>query len=178
MNVRRYYVPNAVVFITQVVDHRIPIFQHAPFIEQLRINLRNVQALHPFVMMGYIFLPEHFHLMFRPTGKSTFSNIMQSLKRNFTLDYKKLIGVNGPMKFWQKGFWDHVIRDEIDFERHLDYIHYNPVRHQLVDRPEAWPHSSFCHWQQRQAYPERWGWSLSHSITQHNWERAEEDNLT
>lgn len=63
MNIRRYYVPNAVIFITQVVDRRIPIFHHAQFVEQLRINLRTVQTFHPFAMVGYVFLPEHFHLM-------------------------------------------------------------------------------------------------------------------
>lgn len=50
------------------------------------------------------------------------------------------------MKFWQKGFWDHVIRDEADFQRHLDYIHYNPVKHGLVQRPEDWPYSSYSAW--------------------------------
>jgi putative transposase len=177
MNIRRYYVPNAIVFITQVVDRRIPIFQHARFVEQLRTTMRNVQQYHPFRMVGYSFMPEHFHLMIRPTGPSNFSQIMQSLKRNFTLDYKKLIGITGAMKFWQKGFWDHLIRDEIDFERHLDYIHYNPVRHQVVDRPEAWPHSSYLGWQQRAAYPSRWGWSLPATLLDHDWQRAEEDNL-
>ena len=176
MNIRRYYVPNAIIFITQVVDRRVPIFQHPAFVAQLRTNLRTVQELHPFNMLGYVFLPEHFHLMMRPTGKSTFSDIMQSLKRNFTIDYKKLIGVTGRMKFWQKGFWDHVIRDEIDFERHLDYIHYNPVRHGLVDKPEAWLDSSFSAWQQRHVYPARWGWTFPNTIIEHDWQPAEDDN--
>lgn len=102
MNIRRYYVPNAVVFITQVVDRRIPVFQEPAFVTQLRITLRQVKVLHPFDLIGYVFLPEHFHLMVRPTGQSNFSVIMQSVKRNFTLDYKRLVGVSGPMKFWQK----------------------------------------------------------------------------
>ena len=176
MNIRRYYVPNAMIFITQVVDQRTPIFAHAPFVDQLRTTLRNVKTLHPFEMLGYVFLPDHFHLLLRPTGPSNFSQIMQSLKRNFTLEYKRLIGISGRMKFWQKGFWDHIIRDDIDFERHLDYIHYNPVRHGLIDKPAAWPHSSFSHWQQRNVYPPDWGWSLPTTLAEHAWQRAEADN--
>jgi putative transposase len=68
------------------------------------------------------------------------------------------------MKFWQKRFWDHVIRDEDDFQQHLDYVHYNPVRHKLAVKPEEYPHSSFGHWQQKGAYPARWGWTLPETL--------------
>lgn len=79
------------------------------------------------------------------------------------------------MKFWQKRFWDHIIRDECDFERHLDYIHYNPVKHGLVTKPEDWPHTSFTSWQQKGVYPERWGWSLPQSLNDYNGQEAEQD---
>ncbi len=173
MNIQRYYVPDAIVFITQIVDGRQPIFQHPDHIELLLTTLRNVKTHHPFAMIGYVILPDHIHLLIRPTGDSNFSQIMQSRKRNFTIQYKTTIGVDGPMKFWQKGFWDHVIRDEIDFQRHLDYIHYNPVRHQLVQKPEEWAYSSYRHWQARNVYPERWGWSIPATITQTEWQYAE-----
>jgi putative transposase len=173
MNIRRYYVPNAIVFITQVVDRRQPIFQHAQFVNLLRDTLNNVKRLHPFTTLGYIFLPEHFHLLIRPTGESNFSDIMHSLKPNFTKEYKRLVGIEGSMKFWQKGFWDHIIRDEVDFQRHLDYIHYNPVHHQLVQKPEEWPYSSYRYWQERGVYPPRWGWSLPASIEDYHWQSSE-----
>lgn len=175
MNIKRYYVPNAIVFITQVVDRRISIFQQTVFIDLLRTILHNVKVLHPFSLMGYVFLPEHFHLLIRPTGRSNFSQIIQSLKRNFTIEYKKQLGMVGHMKFWQKGFWDHVIRDEMDLQRHLDYIHYNPVRHGLVEKPELWPHSSFPYWQQRGVYPACWGWSFPTAIGQYDWQESEAD---
>jgi putative transposase len=173
MNVRRYYVPNSIVFLTQVVDGRQPVFQHRQHLDLLRTVLHNVKEIHPFQMLAYVFLPEHFHLLIRPTGASTFSDIMQSLKRNFTLEYKESLGIKGRMKFWQKGFWDHVIRDEDDFSNHLDYIHYNPVKHGLVTHPEDWPHSSFMEWKQRGVYPDRWGWSLPDSIDLISWNDAE-----
>jgi REP-associated tyrosine transposase len=173
MNFRRYYVPNAIVFITQVVDRREPIFCESRFVDLLRSVLNNVKELHPFAMLGYVFLPDHFHLLIRPTGRSNFSDIMHSLKPNFTKQYKKLIGISGRMVFWQKSFWDHVIRDEGDFQRHLDYIHYNPVRHRLVQRPEDWPHSSFHHWCEREAYSARWGWIEPDSLKDCDWQLAE-----
>jgi putative transposase len=82
MNFRRYYVPNAIVFITQVVQDRAPIFGEEKHLELLRSTLRRVKELHPFSMLGYVFLPDHFHLMIKPTGSSTFSQIMHSLKPN------------------------------------------------------------------------------------------------
>jgi putative transposase len=176
VNVKRYYIPNAIVFITQVVDRRTPVFRDAQYVELLRTILNNVKEIHPFVTLGYVFLYDHFHLLIRPTGASTFSDILHSLKPNFTKEYKKLIGVDGSMRFWQKSFWDHIIRDEVDFQRHLDYIHYNPVRHGLVEKPEDWLHSSFRHWQERDAYPTHWGWSLPASIAEYEWQSSEDDN--
>src|ERR1700758_2505145 len=50
---------------------------------------------------------------------------------------------NGDLALWQRRFWEHTIRDENDFERHVDYIHFNPIKHGLVERVRDWPHSSF-----------------------------------
>lgn len=157
MNIRRYYIPNAIVFITQVVDRRTPVFREERYVDLLRTILGNVKILHPFVMLGYVFLYDHFHLLIRPTGASNFSDIMHSLKPNFTKEYKDLIGVTGSMRFWQKGFWDHIIRDEIDFQRHLDYIHYNPVRHGYAACPHAWQFSTFRRWISFGVYEPDWG---------------------
>jgi putative transposase len=155
---RRYYVPNSIVFITQVVQDRKPIFADRDCIDLLRSTLHIVQDLHPFSMMAYVFLPDHLYLLLKPTGSSNFSQIMHSLKPNFTKAYKQAIGVTGRLKFWQKRFWDHIIRDETDLQNHLNYIHYNPVKHGLVTRPEDWPHSSLLYWKSRGAYPDGWGW--------------------
>lgn len=175
MSPKRYYTPNAVIFITQVVNDRKPVFQNLQQIELLRTTFNNVKELHPFMMLGYVFLPDHFHILIRPTGSSTFSDIMHSVKPNFTKEYKKLVGLTGSLQFWQKGFWDHVIRDDVDFQRHLDYIHYNPVRHQLVQKPEEWLYSSFQHWQQRDCYPPSWGWSVPETLKDHGWQPPEVD---
>ena len=124
-------------------------------------------------MLAYVFLPDHFHLLLKPTDKSNFSDIMHSLKPNFTKAYKQAVGVAGSMRFWQKRFWDHVIRDEQDSQRHLDYVHYNPVKHGLVARPEDWSHSSFAHWKSQGAYLDEWGWMLPETIAEYDWSQVE-----
>jgi len=173
VNFRRYYVPNAIIFITQVVQDRVPVFRDQAHLELLLSTLRCVKELHPFSMLGYVFMPDHFHLLIKPTEDSNFSQIMHSLKPNFTKAYKRSIGVTGSMKFWQKRFWEHTIRDEMDFGCHLDYIHYNPVKHQLVTKPEDWTYSSFLAWKERGVYPDGWGWSVPSSVAEREWSRVE-----
>ncbi len=58
---------------------------------------------------------------------------------------------------WQRRYWEHAIRDEGDFERHCDYIHYNPVRHKLARTPVVWPFSTFQRFVKRGLYPGDWG---------------------
>jgi putative transposase len=120
----------------------------------------NVRKLHPFILLGYVFLFDHFHLIIQPTGNSTFSDILHSLKPQFTREYKKIVGIQSsqPMKFWQKRFWDHVIRDDRDLENHLHYIHFNPVKHGYVNDPRAWQYSSYVEWEQKGLYPPNLRW--------------------
>jgi REP-associated tyrosine transposase len=166
MNFRRYYIPGSAVFITQVVHDRRPVFRDSENVSLLREILGNVKELHPFVMLGYVFLFEHFHVVIQPTGKSNFSDIMHSLKMNFTREYKKLLGLSSSesMKIWQKRFWDHVIRDDRDLVNHLHYVHYNPVKHGYVSDPSAWNDSSYMEWEQLGLYPPAFKWEESKNI--------------
>jgi putative transposase len=173
MSLRRYYVPNAIVFIAQVVQDREPVFHVAAHVDLLCDTLHRVKTLHPFAMLGYVFLPEHLHLLLAATGESTFSQMMHSLKPNFTKAYKRQIGLQGSLKFWQRRFYDHIIRDEDDFARHLDHIHYNPVKHRGVSRPEDWPHSSFLTWKERGVYKDEWGWVEPQELVSWNKEMGE-----
>lgn len=160
MNFRRYYIPGGAVFITQVVQDREPIFRDAKAVLLLREMLCNVKVLHPFDLLGYVFLPNHFHMIIQPTSESNFSDIMHSLKPNFTKAYKKVIGLpsSQSVKFWQKRFWDHVIRDDHDLENHLHYIHFNPVKHGLTNDPRDWKDSSYIEWEERGLYPPAFDW--------------------
>jgi putative transposase len=133
MNIRRYYFPGQIVFITQVVKDRNPIFNDPKMVVLLKETLLNVKQLHSFSMLAYVYLPDHFHLLIRPTGESNFSQIMHSIKTNFTRHFKLITNHTGSISIWQKRFWDHVIRDEKDLENHIHYIHCNPVKHAYVE---------------------------------------------
>jgi putative transposase len=96
-----------------------------------------------------------------PIDDADFSNRWRLIKRRFTEAVVKA-GVhvprhqNGEYALWQRRFWEHTIRDDRDFERHVDYIHFNPVKHGLVTRMRDWPYSSFHHYVRRGVLPADW----------------------
>ncbi|UCC63023.1 MAG: transposase [Anaerolineae bacterium] len=156
-NFRRYYVPNAIYFIVAVTKDRRPVFADAADVDLLFDVLRQVRQRKPFRLLAYSIIPDHINLLLRPTGEGNISRIMLSIKRSFTLRFKELNHVTGSLNLWQARFWDHIIRDEKDLHRHFDYIHYNPVKHGLVTRPEDYPHSSYRHWLEKGYYEPGWG---------------------
>lgn len=160
MNFRRYYIPGSTIFITQVVHGRRCAFHEPANINLLCEILRNVKAIHPFAHLGYVTLPDHFHMIIQPTGESNFSQIMHSLKTNFTREYKRQLGLasSESIKFWQKRFWAHVIRNDRDLENHLHYIHYNPVKHGLVKDLHDWLDRSYSEWERRGLSPFAFTW--------------------
>jgi len=90
-------------------------------------------------------------------SKYAISKIMQSLKLRFTYRYKKNSGIRSNVSLWQRRFWDHIVKDQEDFNRHLDYIHYNPVKHGYVVRPIDYSFSSFPEYVERGVYGPGWG---------------------
>jgi putative transposase len=156
MNIRRYYIPEAVYFLTSVTKNRKRLFGEHENIKLLWDTLRKVEKYYPHELQAFVLLPDHFHLMIRPF-ECSFSKLLQSLHRNFTLKYKDLYSINTNLRLWQHRFWDHVIRDEKDWQFHLNYIHYNPVKHGFVSKPEDWDDSSFLEWVKRGAYTIGWG---------------------
>ncbi|HCU56786.1 MAG TPA: transposase [Anaerolineaceae bacterium] len=152
MNFHRYYQPGQIVFITQVVESRSPSFADPSIVSILRMTWRNVRELHPFNLLAYVILPDHFHFLIKPNSDTGFSQIMHSIKMNFTIAYKKQMNISGSYTFWQKRFWDHVIRNETDLENHIHYIHFNPVKHGYVTDSQHWENSSFHEWVKRGAY--------------------------
>jgi putative transposase len=155
--IRRAYAPGEVYFITTVTEGRQPLFADTASRDLLRETLRRVREMDPFEMHAYVFLPDHVHLLIRVPGTTDVSRIMHSLKRNFTRNWKRASGVTTPVKLWQRGFWDHVIRDDRDYEVHLDYIHFNPVKHSYVGKPEDYRDTSFHEYVRRGWYDIGWG---------------------
>lgn len=157
-NYRRYYLEGQPVFITCVTYNRKTIFSNQEDIDLFYKTIDNVKRIHPFEFIAQVLLPDHFHgLIQTPNDLKIYSPIIHSLKRNFTWNYKKIHSIDTDLSIWQKRFWDHVIRDENDFKRHLDYIHWNPVKHGYVTNPSSWRSSSLKQWIENNTYEDGWG---------------------
>ncbi len=113
-------------------------------------------------------LPDHLHCLWAlPEEDSDYSVRWGRLKSEFSRLYRERGGQEGPRNpsrcvrgergFWQRRFWEHRIREEKDFARHFDYIHYNPVKHGLVEWPEQWPWSTFRRYARLGWYETDWG---------------------
>ena len=132
-------------------------------IDALRSAFRTVRAAHPFAIDGIVVMPDHLHIvMTLPDGDADYSGRFSLIKRRFT-DAIAKAGIqvprhqNGETALWQRRFWEHTIRGERDFERHLDYVHFNPVKHGLVTRVSDWPYSSFHRYVRHGLLPKDWG---------------------
>jgi putative transposase len=154
---RRYYQPNSIVFITSVTKDRFPFLRADDDVKLFIETARKVEEIHPFNLLAYVILPDHFHWLMRTVDlEGNFSKILHSVKRNFSLNYKAAHQIEEPIRLWQPRFWDHVIRSERDLSLHFDYIHWNPVKHGYVRQPEEWVHSTVDFWFQRGFYPVNW----------------------
>jgi len=155
-NIRRRYLPNRPVFITAVCLKRKPLLQSVHSKELLLSVMREVKSEGRFSMIAYAILDDHFHWIIQPPD-ADFSKIVQSVKLRFVHRYKKETGIGGHFQVWQNRFWDHVIRDEDDLHRHMDYVHYNPVKHGLTNSPKDYPWCSFNRHVERGNYHPDWG---------------------
>ena len=101
-----------------------------------------------------------------PLGDDDFSNRWKSIKIRFvqklprTERRSKVRIAKGERGIWQRWFWEHVIRDENDYARHIDYIHWNPMKHGVVEKLTDWPYSSFHRYVRDGVYPENWASGL------------------
>ena len=155
-NIRRYYIPDAYYFITCVTKDREEYFKEENNRKIFWITLNKTRLKYRFNLVAYVLLHDHFHFLIRPKN-CTISEIMKSFKKGFTLKYKKENNITSQLNLWQRRFWDHVIRNEKEFEKYFNYIHYNPVKHKQIDKPELWKESSFYRWMKKEYYQVGWG---------------------
>jgi putative transposase len=130
-------------------------------IDTLRTALRETRRHHPFSIDAIVELPDHLHTVWTlPEGDADFSTRWRLIKTSFSRDIAAGEPVSGSRAakgergIWQRRYWEHTIRDEKDFERHIDYVHINPVKHGLVTRVGDWPYSSFRRMVTQGIYPE------------------------
>jgi len=118
-------------------------------IAALRLAFRATQQERPFTIDAIVVLPDHLHAIFTlPQDDFDFAGRWRRIKGHFSTSLLAAgtairRRANGELALWQRRYWEHTIRDENDFARHADYVHYNPVKHGLVKRVRDWPHSSF-----------------------------------
>jgi putative transposase len=159
---RRAKLEGSVFFFTVVLAER-PSDLLLNEIERFRRIYRVVEQQRPFETIAICVLPDHLHALWAlPEGDADFSTRWSLIKGGFSrgLDSKQ----RSPSKvrkrekgIWQRRYWEHAIRDDMDFERHVDYIHFNPVKHGYVSRVLDWPHSSFHRYVKRELLPADWG---------------------
>ncbi|MBU8933522.1 MAG: transposase [candidate division Zixibacteria bacterium] len=134
----RHFLPGQSCFITSVTANREPLLvQHARLLARA---VRRAGNKDDFKVVAWVVLPDHFHLILNAPNGDT-SRIMQRMKLSFSGQYKSRTRIAGSV--WQPQYWDHIIRSQEDMNRHIDYIHYNPVKHGLADSPKEYRLSSF-----------------------------------
>ena len=160
MDYRRFYQPGSRYFFTVVTEGRQPVL--IDHIERLRAAFRLGISRRPFAVEAIVVLPDHLHTIWRlPEGDADFSTRWMIIKRQFSAGLaaspvspsqcaKREKGI------WQRRFWEHCLRDEDDWQRHVDYIHYNPVKHGYVTRAGDWPYGSFRRTIAEGGYPADW----------------------
>ena len=156
-NFKRYYQDNNVVFITIVTYTRNPIL--VDNIEIIRDALKEIK--YNFKIIAGIVLPDHIHMLIQTDKAENFPKFITLFKVNVS---KKLPFNNNQTEeqkqrrekgIWQRKYYDHIIRDEKDFNRHLDYIHFNSMKH-LNIIPSEWKYSSFKKFVQLGFYDNNW----------------------
>jgi putative transposase len=118
--------------------------------DRLRHSFRRVRQRHPFRIDALVVLPEHLHCIWTlPPGDADYATRWSLIKAGFSrgLPDGETVSASrakrGERGLWQRRYWEHLIRDDEDFARHADYIHWNPVKHGHVGRVRDWPFSTF-----------------------------------
>jgi putative transposase len=158
-NYRRAFIPGGCWFFTVTLrDRRSTLL--ADRIDELRTATRQTLARHPFHIDAFVVLPDHIHAVWTlPPGDADFSKRWRLIKAHFIPKHESQIPIRaarGERGLWQQRFWEHLIRHEDDYRRHVDYCYINPMKHGLVRRIRDWPFSSFHRDVKAGVFPEDW----------------------
>ena len=164
-NYRRQFVAGGRYFFTAALAHRRLglLVEH---IDALRAAFRSASAQHPFSIDAIVVLPDHLHAIWTlRDGDDDFPLRWRLIKASFSrlLPSGEVLSSSrlskGERGIWQRRYWEHALRDENDFARYADYIHFNPVKHGHVRRVKDWQPSSFHRFVRLGLYPEDWAGS-------------------
>jgi putative transposase len=151
-NLRRYYATGNYYFVTTVTFNRAPIL--VTNIDLCQNALAHMRARFDPDIVAWVILPDHMHLIANPKVHNL-SDMIKSFKQYFGFLYRQRIGTKTG-RVWQYRFWDHIIRHQDDMNRHIEYIHYNPVKHGLARSAGEYAFSSFADYVRDGYYQEDW----------------------
>ncbi len=148
---KRYFKDGQIYFVTCVTSNREKHLVDNYYILDNAINqiISDIEI----EIIAFSFLPDHFHLIVNPQQQEL-SSIIKKIKLKYSFQYRKKQNQYRKI-LWQHRYWDHIIRDEIDLNNHINYIHYNPVKHDLVLKPFDWQFSSIHKY--KDIYSNDWG---------------------
>jgi len=170
-NYRRLY-EGTTYFFTVVTHKRRPFLCDEQSRRFLRETIDDVRTKRPFTIDAWVLLPDHLHCVWTlPAGDTDYSTRWGLIKAGFS---KRMNGAAGHARpvanasrhrrresaYWQRRFWEHMIRDHGDLKAHMDYVHYNPVKHGLARAPAEWEFSSFRRLVKKGIYDPEWASSV------------------
>ena len=165
-NYRRFYTPGATWFFTVNLAKRQGNRLLIEKIDLLRTAFRHVKTTRPFDIVAVVIMPDHLHCIWKlPEDDADFSTRWNQIKGYFSRHVHReehISASRGKRRergLWQRRYWAHLITDQDDFNNHMDYIHWNPVKHGLVENVADWPYSSFHRLVAQGIYPQDWGHS-------------------
>jgi len=166
----RYRIPGGCYFFTVVLACRTGRYL-VDHIHTLRAAFHEVKQAHPFRLDALVILPDHLHCIWTlPEGdddfptrwfliKSSFARALPQIEQRSASRIRK-----GERSVWQRRYWEHAIRDNLDYQRHIDYIHYNPVKHGYVRQVGDWQYSTFHRYVRLGIYPPDWAGGMEDEL--------------
>ncbi len=162
-NYRRNRIPGGCYFFTINLLERYNNTLLIDEIDLLRAVVKQAKDRHPFHIDGWVVLPEHMHFVLTlPKGDEDYVKRIRLIKTLFSrrlpkTEYRSAVRQRkGERGIWQRRYWEHTIRDDLDYSHHMDYLHYNPVKHGYAAQVKDWRYSSFHTLVKAQVYPEGW----------------------
>jgi putative transposase len=132
-------------------------------IDALRDAVATARGHRPFDIDAWVVLPDHMHCIWTlPTGDENYPARWWDIKGRFSKALppgerrSRSRSGRGERGIWQRRYWEHTIRDERDFAAHMDYVHFNPVKHGYVEHPAEWLYSTFQRCVAGGLYPADW----------------------
>ena len=167
-NYQGVYMPGGTYFFTLITYNRLSFLTHKDVRTTLRMTWQSVKKKYLFVLIALCLLPDHLHCMWRlPDTDADYSIRWQKIKKGFSkklnrsiithADTSQLRRSRREAPVWQRRFWEYTIRDQQDDNRHVDYIHLNPVKHGYVRKAIEWPWSTFHRYLSSGIYDSDWG---------------------